>query len=156
MLEKISQRRFRNMGGRRTTKQELEQIEALTSEGLTTREIAERLNRSEAAIRNLRYKKRLAPILRSETAVLQKQKNDLTSKVKALQYQKASLIYELNDLKKKKQNLEAAIKTDKFILEQTLAKALLNLKQQRPELFYMTQQDQIASIVKLFLTVILK
>ncbi|MCW4044847.1 MAG: hypothetical protein NWE94_04950 [Candidatus Bathyarchaeota archaeon] len=125
------------MGGKRTTKQELEQIEALTSEGLTTREISTRLNRTEAAIRKLRYKKRLAPILRSETATLLKKKNDLASSIKLLQNQKASLIYELNSLMNKKQTIEASINTDKILLELTLAKALYNLKQQKPELFYM-------------------
>ena len=50
------------MGGRRTTKQELEQIEILTEEGLTNREIGEKLSRSETAIRNIRFKKNLYPI----------------------------------------------------------------------------------------------
>ncbi len=137
------------MGGRRTTKQELEQIEALTEEGLTIREIAQRLNRSEAAIRNLRYKKRLVPILRNETAILLKQKFELTKRIEALHNKKVSLIYELNTLATKKQTLEETIKTDKLLLEQTLAKALMNLKQKRPDLFYMAGVEQIASIVGL-------
>ena len=47
------------MGGRRTKKEELTQIETMTKEGLTCREIAQRLGRSSAAIKNLRYKKHL-------------------------------------------------------------------------------------------------
>jgi IS30 family transposase len=139
------------MGGRRTTRQEMEQIEALTKEGLTTREIAERLNRSEAAIRNLRYKKRLAPRLQDETAVLLKQKFELTKSLKTLQNQKASLVYELNNLNNRKQTIEAALRIDKVLLEQTLAKALIGLKQQRPDLFYMTGADQIVMILKAIL-----
>ena len=144
------------MGGRRTTKRELEQIEALTKEGLTTREIALKLNRSEAAIINLRYKKRLGARLQDENAILQKQKLELTNGIKTLQNQKPSLVYELNSLNNKKQTLEAAIKTDKILLEQTLTKALINLKLQKPELFYMTGAEQIASIVSLIVKSFLK
>jgi hypothetical protein len=43
------------MGGRRTTRDELAQLEVLTKEGLPAREIAQKLDRSPAAIRNLRY-----------------------------------------------------------------------------------------------------
>jgi hypothetical protein len=144
------------MEGKRTTKQELEQIEALTKEGLTTKEIAERLNRSEVAIRNLRFKKRLVPRLRDETAILLKQKSELTNSIEALQNQKASLVYELNSLTNKKQTIEAAIKTDRILLEQTLAKALTALKQQKPEIFYMTGAEQTALIVGLIIKGFLK
>lgn len=47
------------MGGRRTTKEELAQLEALTKEGLTCSEIGQKLARSPSAIRNLRYEKHL-------------------------------------------------------------------------------------------------
>ena len=139
------------MSGRRTTKQELEQIETSTKEGPTTREISKKLNRSEAAIRNLRYKKRLAPILRNETAVLLQQKGSLISSIRALQNQKDALVNELNSLGKEKKTLEEALRTDEVLLEQTLVKALINLKLQKPELFYMNTQDQISSIVSLII-----
>jgi DNA-binding CsgD family transcriptional regulator len=58
------------MGGRRTSKAELAQLEALTKEGLTAREIAQRLDRSPAAIRNLRYKKHLAIRVQDEAKAL--------------------------------------------------------------------------------------
>jgi len=72
------------MGGRRTTKEELTQIEALTKEGLTCKEISQRLSRSEVAIRNLRYKKRLVKKAEDETRVLFQQRDELSNVVRNL------------------------------------------------------------------------
>jgi IS30 family transposase len=48
------------MGGRKITEEELKQIGTLTGQRLTYREIADRLDRSEASIKNIRYRKNLA------------------------------------------------------------------------------------------------
>ena len=142
------------MGGRRTTKQELEQIEILTEEGLTNREIGEKLSRSETAIRNIRFKKNLPARVKNENGKLLQQKTELTKETKTLLSQKASLTNEVNSLMKTKQNIEGAIKTDKILLEQTLTKALVNMKQQRPDLFYMTGTDQIVRLVSVFMNAV--
>lgn len=136
------------MGGRRTTKDELPQIEALTKEGLTNREIAEKLNRTPAAIRNLRYKKHLAARAKDETKTLFQQRDGLLQAVKALQTQKTSLAYEVDGLRKEKQKLEVIIFGDKIQLQEALSQALINLKQWNPALFYMTGQDQMTSLIK--------
>ena len=137
------------MGGRRSTKEELEQIEALTSEGLTTREIAERLNRSESAIRNLRYKKQLANRAKDETKALFQQRDELAKVVKNLQGQKNVLSFELEYLKTEKAKLEATINATKNYPQEALAQKLISLKQQRPDLFYMTTQDQISQLISI-------
>jgi hypothetical protein len=123
------------MGGKRTSKQELLQLETLTKEGLTCREIAQKLDRSPAAIRNLRYKKHLVIRVRDETKALFLQRDELVNVVKFLQGQKTSLAFEVDYLRKERVRLEAAIATDKTRLEETLAQALMNLKIQRPDLF---------------------
>lgn len=87
------------MGGKRSSKEELTQIEALTEEGLTCREIAERLGRSEASIRNLRYKKRLVARAEDETKALFQQRDELINMVKSLQEQKTALVLEVERLK---------------------------------------------------------
>ena len=79
----------------------------------TCREIAQKHNRSPAAIRNLRYKKHIVTKAQDETKVLFQQRDALSNTVKALQGQKAMLIYEVDNLKKEKEKLEAAIKTGK-------------------------------------------
>jgi hypothetical protein len=54
------------------------QPEALTNEDLTCREIAQRIDRTPASKRNLRYKKNLANFLKSENKVLFQQRDELS------------------------------------------------------------------------------
>jgi hypothetical protein len=143
------------MGGRRTTKDELAQLEALTKEGLTARDIAQKLDRFPAAIRNLRYKKHLVIWTRDETRALFQQRDELSNIVKGLQGQKAVLGYELNCLRAEKERLEAAILTNRALLQETLAQKLMVLKIQRPDLFTISNQEQIAKLVGEFLKWIL-
>lgn len=139
------------MGGRRSTKEELTQLEAMTEEGLTTREIAQKLGRSEAGVRNLRYRKRLVKKTQNETKVLFQRRDELQNSVKALQGQKTILSQDVEGLEKEREKLEAVINMDKVQLFGVLAQALVNLKQQRPDLFILTGQDQIVSLARLFL-----
>ena len=45
--------------GQRYTPEEIHEIQALIDEGLTNRDIATRLNRSEAGVRNIRHRTKL-------------------------------------------------------------------------------------------------
>lgn len=139
------------MGGRRTTKAELAQLEALTKEGLTARDIAQKLDRSPAAIRNLRYKKHLAIRVQDETKALFQQRDELNRIVKDLQGQKTVVSYELDRLRTEKERLEATIRTDRGLLQETLTQGLMNLKQQRPDLFTLSGPEQIAMLLKALL-----
>jgi DNA-binding CsgD family transcriptional regulator len=143
------------MGGRRTTKAELAQLEGLTKEGLTARDIARKLDRSPAAIRNLRYKKHLVTRTRDESKALFQQRDELSNIVKGLQGQKTVLTYELNCLRAEKERLEAAILANRALLQETLAQKLIVLKIQRPDLFTISDQEQIAKLVGEFLKWIL-
>jgi IS30 family transposase len=105
------------MSGRRTTKAELAQLEALTKEGLTARDIAQKLNRSPAAIRNLRYKKQLVIRAQDETKALFQQRDYLRNMLRTLQGQKTAVAHEVDVLKKEKQKLEGIIAWDKLLLE---------------------------------------
>src|SRR5271157_312575 len=131
------------MGGRRTTKDELAQLEAFTKEGLTAREIAQKLDRSPAAIRNLRYKKQLAIRAKDEIKALFQQRDELIKVVKSLQGQKISLALEVEYFRNEKAKLEAAIATDKIRVEETLSRGLIDLKIQRPDLFTLSGPEQI-------------
>ena len=137
------------MGGRRISKDELKQIEILVDEGLTNRVIGEKLGRSEAGIRNIRYRKGLVTAAVDESKVLFQQRDQLRNVVWTLQGQKTLLVTEVNRLKNEKEKLEATINTDKILLQGVLAQALTNLKQQRPDLFILTSQDQIVSLARL-------
>jgi DNA-binding NarL/FixJ family response regulator len=93
------------MGGKRTTKEELAQLEALTKEGLTCKEIGQKLGRSPSAIRNLRYKKHLITRTKDEIKILFQQRDELSNTVKNLQGQKSMLLHEVDDLVKEKEKL---------------------------------------------------
>lgn len=80
-----------------------------------------------------------------------RQRDELINMVKFLQGQKTSLAFEVEYLKKEKEKLEGAIATDKYLLEQTLAQALINLKLQRPDLFILSGPEQIAMLLKVIL-----
>jgi IS30 family transposase len=142
------------MGGRRTTKQELLKLETLTEEGLTTREIAQKLGRSPAAIRNLRYKKHLVAKLQDESKTLFQQREHLRNELKTLEERKTTLTRVVADLESEKQTLEnEKQKLEKIIpsyrlqLQLTLRQALIDLKQQNPDLFTLTGEEQIAKLI---------
>ncbi|MCJ7635689.1 hypothetical protein MUP77_25265 [Candidatus Bathyarchaeota archaeon] len=135
------------MGGRRTSKAELAQLETLTQQGLTATEIAQNLGRSPAAIRNLRYKKHLVIRVQDETKALFQQRDELSGTVKILQGERRALSLEVDYLRGDKARLEAAITTTRSCLQETLAQRLMNLKQQRPDLFTISDQEQIAKLV---------
>jgi len=139
------------MGGKRSSRQELAQIETLTKEGLTCREIAQKLGRSSAAIRNLRYKKHLVAKAEDKTKALFQQRDELSNVVKSLQGEKRVLSFEIDYLKGEKERLEVAIRTDKGLLQETLAQGLINLKRQRPDLFTLSGPEQLARFLKVLL-----
>lgn len=105
------------MGGKRTTKEELAQLEALTKEGLTVKEIAQKLGRTPTAIRNLRHKKKLVIKAKGEITTLEQKITALRLTILLLQTQKDALTREVDglkkeadSLKKEKEKLEAALK----------------------------------------------
>jgi IS30 family transposase len=93
------------MGGKRTTKEELVQLEALTKKGLTCKEIAQKLGRSPSTITNLRHKKHLITQTKDYIKILFQQRDELSNTVKNLQEQKSTLLHEVDDLVKEKEKL---------------------------------------------------
>lgn len=151
------------MGGKQYIKEDVKQVEALIGQGLTGRDIAQRLNRSEAAIRNLRYRKRLVKKVEDETKLLFQRRNELRDTVEdlneehqTLTYNVASFTQNIASLKGEKEKLESIIKLDKFILQTALTQALTGLKQQRPDLFMLSGQEQSAFIIGEFVKRILQ
>jgi hypothetical protein len=65
------------------------------------------------------------------------------------------LAIEVDGLRKEKQKLETIINIDKIAIQQTLSQALTNLKVQRPDLFTISREEQIARLLGEFLRRIL-
>ena len=138
------------MGGKRITEEELQQIKTFIDEGLTNREIGEKLGRSKDGIRNIRYRKGLVKKAEDESKVLFHQRDELRNRVMTLRGNKTFLAQDVSGLRKEKEKLEAIINADTGELYGVLAQALMNLKQQRPNLFILTGQDQIVSLARVF------
>lgn len=100
-------------------KDELAQLEALTREGLTCKEIGQKLGRTPSAIKNLRCKKHLAARTKDEIKILFQQRDELSDTVKNLQGQKSTLLHEIDDVVKEKEKLlqEGLTNEDLKILE---------------------------------------
>ena len=73
--------------GNRYSKEEQERIKALVAEGLTNREIAKQLNRTEAAIRNQRHRMNLETKTKDSLQSLLKEKKTLNTQVSNLRRQ---------------------------------------------------------------------
>lgn len=65
------------------------------------------------------------------------------------------LAIEVDGLRKETQKLETIINIDKIAIQQTLSQALTNLKVQRPDLFTISREEQIARLLGEFLRRIL-
>ena len=128
--------------GKRYTREEIEQIQALTTEGLTDHEIAERLGRTENAIRNVRHRINLQTETRQSLKSLQRERATLNDKV-------AKLRRETRILQARREDVSNALRIEEEALYQKLQAALRKMKDHRPELFYTSVEEQIGKIAGL-------
>ena len=139
------------MAGKRYSRDEIDQISALISEGWSNREIASKLGRPEAGIRNIRYRQGLKNKAENETKTLFQQRNRLRLQVSELQIKHLELSNAVDFLEKRKGNAEAFLNLDRLLLRSVLIKALTTLKLERPDLFVLSEQEQILMLTNLFL-----
>ena len=125
--------------GKRYTKEEIKHIRDQTDEGLSSREIANRLGRPEAGIRNLRHRMKLKTTTK-ETI------NSMSKDVRQLKQEKTGLQRDISIMTKRRTDLSKALQTDKATLQQRLVVALSKMKDEKPELFNITLEEQIRKI----------
>ena len=133
--------------GNRYSNAELVRTDALVNEGLTNREIAERLGRSEAGIRNLRYRKGLVRKAEDETKILFQKRNELRQSAFSLETKQRELQKRVQDLEDKKENVEQFLRLNKVHIEYLLTEALKMLKVERPDLFTLSGPEQFAMLI---------
>ena len=139
------------MAGKRYSRAEINQIRALIDEGLSNREIASKLGRPEAGIRNIRYRQGLKNKAENETKKLFKERDTLRVQVFELQGKKAELSRSVEALEKRMETAETFLKIDKILLRSTLTNALTGLRAERPELFILNEQEQKSMLIGLLL-----
>ncbi len=133
--------------GNRYSKEELGSIEPLILEGLTNREIASRLGRSEAGLRNVRYRHKLKRKTEDSIRHLHLQKEKVESEIDELKQTKTHLIDELRPLEEKKNGYENLLTADMESIKDFIEDNLIELKIEKPELFSITGEEQIAIFV---------
>jgi len=142
------------MTGKRYSKNEISQIQALVNGGLSNREIAVKLGRSEAGIRNLRYRMGLKSKAENEVKMLFEKRDNLRAEVSELERKKSELSRIVEDLNRKKQTAEIILKLDEVSLRANLVNALNKLRIERPDLFVLSPQEQNLYLLGLFLKAI--
>ncbi|MFC1803848.1 hypothetical protein ACFL0D_07790 [Thermoproteota archaeon] len=125
--------------GKRYTEQEISQIQALTNEGITDIEIAQRLGRTEDSIRNIRHRNKLRAQIKDSIETLRDTRKRLSRKI-AKQQQ------DMTALQKRKQDVSQALQQDEIIFNIKLEEALRKMKHRTPELFYLTGQEQLIQL----------
>jgi IS30 family transposase len=143
------------MAGKRYSKDETNQIKTLIGEGLSNREIASKLSRPEAGIRNIRYRQGLKNKAENETKTLFEQRDTLRSQVFELQRKKSELSAPVESLEKRKQKVEDFLKLNEAWIRFTLITALTKLRRERPELFILNEQEQSSLLIGLLFKMIL-
>ena len=125
--------------GNRYSKEEQERIKTLVNEGLTNREIAAQLNRTEPGIRNQRHRMKLETDTRASLQSLLHEK-------KTLNTQLSNLRREVETMKARHTVISKILGTQEEALNKRLTTALTRLKDRKPELFNISSQEQIGKL----------
>ena len=134
--------------GNRYSKEELGSIEPLIMEGLTNREIALRLGRTEAGIRNVRHRHKLKRKTEDSIRHLHLQKEKIESEIDELKQAKTQLSTNVKSLEEKKEHLLAF---NEELAKKKIEETLIDLKIEKPGLFYISGEEQIAKLVGHFM-----
>ena len=132
--------------GKRYTREEIGRIQALASEGLTSTEIAASLGRTEHAIRNLRHRLKLKTETSDTIQSLLSKKDHIEAELTKLKQTHRELSTEISDLQKRRDATSQALQVEQAILTKRISTELTELKTQKPELFHITGQEQLAKL----------
>lgn len=133
--------------GYRHSKEELSRLRSLVDKGLTSREIALRFGRSEAAIRNIRYRLRLPVKIQSELKSLACLKGKVQSEIDELNRAKALLTKDMRSLEGRRKELASLLNSDEESLKKKIEGMLIRLKIEQPQLFYISGEEQIGKLI---------
>jgi len=125
--------------GKRYTKEEISRIQTLTSEGHSDRTIAEMLDRTDNGVRNIRHRMKLKTEIPESLHSLMEKRRSLREKV-------YNIGIKITLLQTKKQDISKALGIEQQALERKLETALRRLKHEKPELFEITEREQIVKL----------
>ena len=127
--------------GSQYSPEETAEIQVLVEQGLKNKQIADKLNRTEAAIRNYRHRNKIKTQTKHTISTLRSQRTKLNQKIKTLQSQ-------LIKLETRHRQVTKALQTNETTLNNRLGSKLRQLKYQKRELFKLTGEDQLAKLTE--------
>jgi len=125
--------------GLRYLSEEIEEIQTLAEQGYTNKQIADKLGRTPAAIRNYRHRNKIKTKTQNSIQTLKENEKTLNKNVKRLQSQ-------IKILQTRHREVSNALQLDKTTLNNRLEKALYTMKNQKPELFKITTEQQLGKL----------
>ena len=137
--------------GSRYSREEMDQIKDLIMQDLSNREIASKLGRSEAGIRNIRYRLSLKRKTRDELESLRTIKEKLEGEIAELNQTKTELFNDVWSLEEKKEHYKTLLNQDEESMKKKTEDRLIKLKLEKPELFSITGEEQLVILVGYFL-----
>jgi transposase len=118
--------------GKRYTEEEKRHIQELSQQGYTDESIAQQLNRSINAIRNYRHRTNI--------------KNKETQTIQQLKHQNQKLELVRIQLEQRIQILRETHQIEEDEFKKRLEKELMRLKDRKPELFFISGQEQLSKL----------
>jgi transposase-like protein len=118
--------------GKRYTEEEKHRIQELAQQGYTDESIAQQLGRSTNAIRNIRHRNNI--------------KIKETKTIRQLKQQTRELEQRLNQLNRNQSQIRIALQVEDQTFRNKIETELIKLKTQKPELFYITEHEQLSQI----------
>lgn len=134
--------------GNRYSKNELSRVRSFVAEGWSSREIAAKLRRSEAGIRNIRYRLNLKKKMRENIRSLRQLRKELNIDIDELRQMRIRLSKDVKSLQQKREELRIS---NEELLKKRIENKLVELQVENPQLFYINQEEQIAILVGYFL-----
>ena len=125
--------------GKRYTEQEKQLIQELANQGSIDESIAQQLGRSTNAIRNIRHR---TNIKTKETTSIQQLKQEKQK----LQQQTQETSKRLRQLETRRDQIKQALQAEEENFKTKLEAELVQLKNIKPELFEITDQEQLAKL----------
>ena len=136
---------------KRYSQEEIKQIQNLVAQRFSNRDIAKRLGRAEAGIRNMRHRLKLKTNTQHQLQSLLQEKTKLEEEMQELRRSQAEETMQLSSLQNKRKETRAYLELDRLTLQQKLETALIELKNKKPELFYITGTEQIEKLATHFI-----
>ena len=132
--------------GKRYSEQEMGNIRELVSEGYTDRDIGDTLGRTENGIRNLRYRLNLKKEREESLQNLERRIEENNKNIAELEKRKRKTLVDISILDKKRTRIGENLQEEKAELEARIVKTLIELKDRKPELFYITGEEQLIKL----------